>query len=123
MNKNMVYFGLVVVAVVLYLVFSGGNPYKKAVDHLELAYLKAYSGQQGYSVRCQYKEVDGRHWVLCTSTPAKNAGLWQVTGDDGQFEYLASNGKALTTMERFQGSEFRRNPDSSQISAALAAFN
>lgn len=122
MNKNMIYIGLVVAAVVLYLVFSGG-PHKKAMEHLELAYLDAYSGQPGYSVRCQYQEVDGRHWVLCTSTPVKNAGLWEIVEVDGQFEYLASNGKALSAMDRFEGEEFRRNPDSSQISAALSAFN
>ena len=116
MNKKLGYIGLGLV--VLYVVLSGDG-HKKAVEHLELAYINANNGKDGYAVNCDHKEVNSRNWVLCESHPVKNAGLWEIVGT----EYLASNGKALSAMNNFKSSEFVRNPSAGSLSEVMSAFD
>jgi len=118
MNKNILVVGTVVVAVVMLLGF--GSSHQKAVDQVELAYVNAYSSVKGYAVKCQHKEVDERQWLRCESSPVKNIGLWEIVGTDGQYQYLASNGKALAVMSRFNQPEFKRNSSSINV---LSAFD
>jgi len=113
MNKNILVVGAVVFAVVLFLGF--GNSYQKAVDHVELAYINTYSSVKGYAVKCQHKEINERQWLRCASSPVKNIGLWEIVGVEGQYEYLASNGKALSAMNKFNQPEFKRNPSSTNV--------
>lgn len=98
-------------AVAALLVFVGyslatSSEYDAAADELELAYINAHSSQSGYAVDCKHKEIESKNWILCESSPVKNAGLWLVTKDGDGYEYSAANGKALSTLDRFDDAKY-----------------